>query len=513
MQNSGRTTVLCILDGFGLSAIPEGNAVSLATKPNIDKLLANCPNATLVTHGERVGLPPGHMGNSEVGHLNIGAGRVVRQWLAQIPDELKPGGILERSPVFLNFLSNVKNDNPIHLIGLFSNGGVHSDFPQCFQLVEGLERHGVNEIKLHIITDGRDTGPQDAINQIEILDKFLKDHPNCEVASISGRFYAMDRDKRWERTERAYRVIAEGVGPRTDSVAEWIQRSYARGITDEFIEPAVVRHSSSKKSINNAIFWNFRADRMRQLVSCVTQKQFEHFKRSEVPNASENYLTFTNYDPNFNLPFLFESKPIENHLGQVVSLAGLRQLRTAETEKYPHVTYFFNGGIESALTNEDRSMVPSPREVRTYDLKPEMSAFQVNQVVLDAISSSKYDLIVVNFANCDMVGHTGVLAAAIKAVETVDNCIENILSSLTQTNGQMLIIADHGNCEQMVNYEDGTPHTAHTTNPVPIILFGRSDIKSLATDGALCDVAPTILDLMDLKQPIQMSGRSLLLKR
>jgi 2,3-bisphosphoglycerate-independent phosphoglycerate mutase len=503
-------TVLCIVDGFGINPNPLGNAVLAATKPNFDRLFANYPHNTLVTHGVRVGLPEGYMGNSEVGHLNIGAGRVVLQWLYRISHELK-SGFLERSATFSQFSHAITPTAKIHLVGLYSDGGVHSYGEHLHILIDRLLILHPGEIVLHLITDGRDTAPQIAAQEVRTLLTFLETRPRCTIASVSGRFYAMDRDKRWERTKCAYDAIVGGIDEGTPKagIVKWIESAYQKGTGDEFLEPAVF----AQRPINDAdgvIFWNFRADRMRQLVAAMTQTNFDGFVRVAPSHAATRTLLFTNYNPTFKLPYLFEPITIEDHLGAVVSNAGLQQLRTAETEKYPHVTYFFNGGVETAWPGEERSLIPSPREVKTYDEKPEMSAFAVKDVVVNAILALRHDLIVVNFANCDMVGHTGVLAAATRAVEVVDQCVGEITKALDSVGGQMLLLADHGNCEQMIDYETGVPHTAHTTFPVPVLLYTKDTTAKLRGGGALCDVAPTILTMMNLPQPNAMTGRSLL---
>lgn len=500
-------TLLCILDGLGLNPNPKGNAVALARKPTIDNLMNTCPWTSLTTHGTRVGLPEGHMGNSEVGHLNIGAGRVVEQWLYRISKEFK-NGFLKNSELLSNFLSAIPETGAIHLVGLYSSGGVHSEASHLFDILDELLARNRKRIVLHLILDGRDTAPKVGKSDVEKLLHFVAKHPEIQIGSVSGRFFAMDRDKRWDRTEKAYAVIAKGAGPRFPNPINYITECYSKGSTDEFIEPVTVTPTPVGPN-DGVLFFNFRADRMRQLVAAFTEAEFNSFARSHPPIQSNQVLCMTEYDVRFGLPYLFENTPIDNHLGQVVSSANLKQLRTAETEKYPHVTYFLNGLDEILLLGESREMVPSPREVKTYDLKPEMSAAGVEEIVVNAINSEQFDLIVVNFANCDMVGHTGVLEAAIKAVETVDGCLGRILEALKTKNGQALIIADHGNAEQLIDYETGTPHTSHTTYPVPAILFGRTDIEKLRPGGALCDVAPTILKLMELPQPKEMTGLAL----
>ena len=503
-----KPTLLCILDGFGLNPNPVGNAVYQARKPVYDKLLATCPHATLVTYGERVGLPAGQMGNSEVGHLNLGAGREVEQWLLRISRALS-GPFLRDSQEYQNFLTATSSSKRIHVVGLYSTGGVHSHAEHLKLLLARLHQDvRAEEIVLHLISDGRDVSPTSFQRDLTDLLGELSKYPRCSIGSICGRFYAMDRDKRWERVQVAYEAITLGKGVVTDDLVGYVKASYERGVTDEFLEPAVTNPRPCAPD-DGYVFFNFREDRMREIVAALCVPDFSGFTRSAPLPAKERVLCFTDYDHSFHLPSLFSQVEIRNHIGEVVSKAGLRQLRVAETEKYPHVTYFFNGGIEKSYEGEERKLVPSPRDVKTYDQKPEMSAYGVAELVVEGIRSGTYDFIVVNFANCDMVGHTGVLEAGIEAVETTDTCLGQILTALDQAGGQAIIIADHGNAEQMINYEDGSPHTAHTTFPVPVIIVG-SEAKALRTDGALCDVAPTLLKMMKLPQPVEMSGKSLI---
>ncbi len=502
-----KPTLLCILDGFGLNPNSVGNAVALAKKPNFDSLWNHYPHATLTTFGEAVGLPDGQMGNSEVGHLNIGAGRCVEQWLLRISRALA-GPFLASSKEYQTFLTATKSSSTIHVVGLYSSGGVHSHLEHAKLLIKRLSADTTATIALHLISDGRDVSPSAFQTDLKDLEQFITSVPRVEIRSICGRFFAMDRDNRWERVRQAYDAIALGKGASVTDPKTYVSELYAKGTTDEFLDPGVVAHTPIEQG-DGFVFFNFRADRMREIVAALCNKTFSEFARSAPLPAPEQTLCFTEYDATFGLPVLFPQVDIKNHIGEVVARAGVKQLRVAETEKYPHVTYFLNGGIEKAYDGEDRQLVPSPRDVKTYDLKPEMSAPGVCELVVQGLRSNKYGLIVVNFANCDMVGHTGVVPAGVAAVEAVDGCLGEIMATLTSIGGQALIIADHGNAEQMINYADGTPHTAHTTFPVPVILVDYSEAVALRSDGALCDVAPTILKMMGIEQPVEMTGRSL----
>lgn len=523
--------LLCILDGIGLNPRTEANAVALARTPTLDRLFSQMPNTTLITHGARVGLPEGQMGNSEVGHLNIGAGRVVEQWLARVSNALRPGALSE-IPSWREFLSAVPEPHTIHVMGLWSDGGVHSHSEHLYLLLKALHAEHQGPIALHLITDGRDTAPQRAGTQRAELESVLASLPRVTVASLSGRYYAMDRDKRWERTKLAFGALVRSVDmPLSPSLSQAIESAYAQNLGDEFIPPTLIGERGathlSLRPQDGFLFFNFREDRARQIVRTIFDPSFIEFPRPAGfrPLPVAQVLCLTQYDESFKLPVLFPPQTIQLHLGEVLSRAGRTQLRVAETEKYPHVTYFLNGGEEAPFPGEERTLIPSPRDVATYDLKPEMSAHDVCAVVEDAIRSHRYDLIVVNFANGDMVGHTGVLEAAIKAVETVDGCLGSILRALSERHGAALILADHGNAEQMIDYETGTPHTAHTTFPVPLFLVdyrkeptlqGSSALPltgTLREGGALCDVAPTMLALMEIDQPNEMTGRSLLSPR
>lgn len=514
MTSHPRPTMLCILDGFGLNPNPEANAVFMAKKPCIDAIMKDNPHATLTTFGEQVGLPDGQMGNSEVGHLNIGAGRVVEQWLLRIERELH-GGKLGQHPMFQNFLAHTRDAKTIHLVGLFSDGGVHSHSHHLELLLQQLSASTDARLAIHLITDGRDTAPQSAQQMVnDFVERLPEIAPRAFIATMCGRFFAMDRDKRWERVQKAFDLIVSARGTRDAlTPAAALAASYAEGNNDEFVEPVAFNYTGVDRG-DGIIFWNFRADRMREIARALTNPELpDELVRSGVPFQIERTLAFTDYEPALKLPVLFGEQEITNHLGQVIAAHSLAQFRAAETEKYPHVTYFFNGGREEPCIGEERRVVPSPRDVKTYDLKPEMSAYGVAEAVCAAIRSQRYSFFVVNFANADMVGHTGVLSAAISAVQTVDSCLGEILAALAEVNGQAVIIADHGNCDQMIDYDTGVPHTAHTTHPVPIIVWHADpSVTGVATDGALCDVAPTVLELMGLAKPQEMTGRSLLVR-
>jgi 2,3-bisphosphoglycerate-independent phosphoglycerate mutase len=500
-------TVLLILDGVGLNPNPKGNAVAAANKPNFDKLWSTCAKTTLITYGERVGLPEGQMGNSEVGHQNIGAGRVVEQWLLRITRALKKG-FLSESPVYKKFAESTKNAKALHLLGLYSDGGVHSLDEHAKLLIEKVSDSFKGNIYIHLITDGRDTSPFRAGDQLPELVEFIKKFPRVKIATISGRYFTMDRDNRWERVEKSYQAIVNAKGEQAPDVVKYIQQSYEKKITDEFIEPAVVNSAPIAKD-DGIIFWNFREDRMREIVRAICIKDFNGFARGEPPIGEGHALGFTDYDHTFHLPALFEPIDIKLHLGEALAKEGIKQLRVAETEKYAHVTFFFNGGYESPYPGEDRTMVPSPKEVKTYDLKPEMSARGVTEAATSALQSGKYGFIVVNLANGDMVGHTGNIPAATKAIEVVDECLGEFIKSVTSVNGTLIVLADHGNSDQMINYETGLPHTAHTLHPVPFIVYGKNAPRKLSDGGALCDVAPTVLEIMGVKKPAEMTGNSL----
>ncbi|MEM6577651.1 MAG: 2,3-bisphosphoglycerate-independent phosphoglycerate mutase [Pseudomonadota bacterium] len=504
-MSAPKPVVLCILDGWGLSDVPEGNAPHLANTPCFDTLMDTCPHATLITHGPDVGLPPGQMGNSEVGHLNIGAGRVIEMDLRRI-DRAIDRGTFSHLPGMLRFANALQaTGGTAHVLGVLSDGGVHSHIGHMLATAEALLSHGL-PVAIHAFTDGRDVAPLSAKSFLEELRDGLA--PGAQIATVSGRYYAMDRDNRWDRVELAYQALVEGRGYTAETASEAIDNAYAKGRTDEFIKPRVLGSYEGMKDGDGILCLNFRADRAREILSAFADPGFDHFDVSNRPDfAIVSGFTEYSRDHNMYMDCIFPEQRPENTLSAWVAQHGLRQFHTAETEKYPHVTFFLAGGREAPEAGEERHMAPSPK-VATYDLQPEMSADDVTQALLSAIKE-RYDLIVVNYANPDMVGHTGEVAAAIKACEKVDTCLGQVVTALEAVGGAMVITADHGNCEVMIDPETGGPHTSHTTNPVPLIVFGAPENAKLRS-GRLADLAPTILSLMDLPKPTEMTGESLL---
>ena len=500
-----RPVMLAILDGWGWRDEDADNAVRQARTPNFDRLWTSCPHAFLHTSGKHVGLPAGQMGNSEVGHLNIGAGRLVMQDLPRIAEAIETGEI-ERAPALTGLSARLRQSGgTCHLMGLVSPGGVHSHQDHAAALARILADAGVPTV-VHPFTDGRDTPPRSAAADIARLQEALP--PVVSIATICGRYYAMDRDKRWDRVANAYRAIVEADGPHFPDAAAVIADAYAHDISDEFVVPAVVARFSGVRDGDGVLCFNFRADRVRGILSALLDPAFLGFaRRRSIRFAAAVGMTQYSKQLDTLLQTIFPPQSLKNVLGQVVADAGRTQLRIAETEKYAHVTYFLNGGREQPYRGEDRIMVPSPK-VATYDLKPEMSAPELTDKAIEAIGSGKYDLIVLNFANPDMVGHTGHLAAAIKAVETVDTGLGRITEAIRQAGGALFVTADHGNCEMMRDPETGGPHTSHTTNPVPVVMMGGGN--AALTEGRLADVAPTLLELMGLPQPAEMTGVSLM---
>ncbi|MGD1926731.1 MAG: 2,3-bisphosphoglycerate-independent phosphoglycerate mutase [Paracoccaceae bacterium] len=505
-----KPVILCILDGWGLRAETADNAVAQARTPNFDRIWSNEARSQLVAHGEDVGLPAGQIGNSEVGHTNIGAGRVVWMDLPKINNAIGDGRFFS-NPALVEFMTRMKaSGGTAHLIGLLSPGGVHAHQSHVVALAEILSRAGI-PVAIHGFLDGRDVPPKSARDQVAAFLADISGMPNTGIATICGRFHAMDRDKRWDRVEKAFRMLTDGEGTAAEGALAAIERSYAAGITDEFVEPVVLNDFAGMMDGDGLICWNFRADRAREILSALLDPAFTEFDVSARPDFVAT-LGMVSYSDRHDawMPAMFPPEEIVNTLGEWVAANGKRQLRLAETEKYPHVTFFLNGGIEAPDPGEDREMAPSPK-VRTYDMQPEMSAAEVTAKLTAGIRGG-YDLIVVNYANPDMVGHTGSLDAAIAACEAVDAGLAAALAALEETGGAMLVTADHGNCELMRDPVTGGPHTAHTTNPVPLVLvqYGDQALDCVLADGRLGDLAPTVLHLMDLEQPAEMTGRSLL---
>ena len=500
---------LIILDGWALNPRAEGNAIMMARTPTMDALTRTCPHATLVTWGESVGLPAGQMGNSEVGHLNLGAGRIVYQDLTRIDAAIRDGS-LARNEILRKTLERTKKRNStLHFIGLHSPGGVHSHIRHLHALLRIAADAGIPRLRVHAILDGRDVPPRSAKADLESTESVLREIGDGRIVTVCGRYYAMDRDKRWERTELAYRAIVLGEGLKAEGSVAALEQAYARGENDEFVMPTVVQRAGEEAGIargDTVIAYNFRPDRMRQLSRALADPAFDAFRRPRWP-LDLDYACMTSYDETFPYPVLFTDEPLRGTLGEVISREGIRQLRIAETEKYAHVTYFFNGSEEVPFEGEDRALIPSPK-VATYDLKPEMSASEVTDEAVRRLSDSTYGFFVLNYANADMVGHTGVIEAAVKAVETVDTCLGRLIEVVRRRSGTVLVTADHGNADQMVDYETGGPHTAHTMHPVPILLVGPATRQSLR-NGILADVAPTLLSLMGIPAPAVMTGKSL----
>jgi 2,3-bisphosphoglycerate-independent phosphoglycerate mutase len=508
-----KPVMLMILDGWGLRASETGNAVALARTPNLDRLLSEYPHTRLHVSGAAVGLPDGVMGNSEVGHLNIGAGRVVYQDLLRIDVAIENGSFYQ-NPAINHAFDHARNGpGALHLLGLVSDGGVHSHLHHLLTLLDMAKRKGLTRVFVHAILDGRDTAPDGGQAYVARVQAHMQQLQLGAIATICGRYYAMDRDTRWDRTQKAYQLLTQGTGiPETDPVAA-VKNAYARGETDEFVTPTVLVEKNRKplaciQDHDAVFFFNFRADRARQITRAFMQDEFNAFERQVRPKPSQ-FACMTQYEESFNLPVAFPPEHLDAILGDVLSRHGIRQLRIAETEKYAHVTYFFNGGEEDPFEHEERCLIPSPRDVPTYDHKPQMSAFEVTDEVLRRIASDRYDFMVLNFANMDMVGHTGVLEAAIQACETVDECVGRICTAIIRKGGVVLITADHGNAELMRD-DQGKIQTAHTTNPVRLVLVHPQKRKLHLKEGILGDIAPTILAIMDLPQPPQMTGQSLI---
>lgn len=512
---SKKPTVLMILDGFGLNKRTEGNAVANAKKPNIDALMKEYPFVEGNASGLAVGLPDGQMGNSEVGHLNMGAGRIVYQELTRITKEIEDG-VFFQNEALLKGMKNVKeNGSALHLYGLLSDGGVHSHITHLYGLLEMAKREGIDKVYVHCFLDGRDTAPTSGKGFVEALEAKMAELGVGEIATINGRYYAMDRDNRWDRVEKAYRAMTEGVGETAESAEAAMDATYAKDVTDEFVVPVVIQKNGAPVATiqdkDTIIFFNFRPDRAREITRAFCADDFDGFDRGARKDVT--YVCFTEYDVTIpNKDVAFHKVELKNTFGQFLADNGKTQARIAETEKYAHVTFFFNGGVEEPNPGEDRILVKSPK-VATYDLQPEMSAYEVCDRLVEAIKSDKYDVIIINFANPDMVGHTGIEAAAIKAIEAVDECVGRTVAALKEVDGQMFLCADHGNAEQLVDYETGAAFTAHTINPVPFILVNADPAYGLREGGCLADIAPTLIELMGMEQPEEMTGKSLLVRK
>ena len=505
-----KLTMLMILDGFGVNEKDEGNAVKIASIPNINQIMKENPNTIIHTSGLDVGLPEGQMGNSEVGHTNIGAGRIIYQDLAKITKSIEDGDFFSKVE-FVSAIENCKkNGSNLHIMGLLSDGGVHSHNRHLYGLLELAKRKDFENVYVHCFLDGRDTPPASAEGYITELENKMVEKGVGKIATLCGRFFAMDRDKRWERVNQAYNAMVKGEGEKYLSATAAIEESYQKEVFDEFVKPTVITNKAGEplatiKSGDSVIFFNFRPDRAREITRALVDKEFDGF---ETEKLDLSFVCMTSYDETMpNVEVAFRKEEIKNTFGEIVSRNGLKQLRIAETEKYAHVTFFFNGGEEKQYEGEDRILVSSPK-VETYDLKPEMSAFEVTEKVVEAINSEKYDCIIINYANPDMVGHTGNVDAAVKALEALDSCVKKVVDAVKAVNGTLLITADHGNSEQMVDYITGEPYTAHTTNPVPLIIIGAGNKK--VKEGKLADLAPTMLELMGLEKPEDMTGESLL---
>ena len=503
-----KQVVLVVIDGFGHREEREGNAIALANAPVWTRLWQRFPRTLLEASGRAVGLPAGQMGNSEVGHLNLGAGRVVKQDLVRITEAIEDGSFFTR-PAFVGACESVRaSGGTLHLMGLLGDGGVHALDEHLFALVDLAARQRVDRVAIHALLDGRDTMPMSGLEYMR--ETLARTQGRAKIASLGGRYFGMDRDRRWERVKKWYDASVRGVGPTVTDPVEAIRDAYHRGQTDEFIDPVVVQENGQPvapmRDGDALICFNFRSDRMRQILRALTDPGFDGFDTGARPAVS--VATMTSYDRTFSFPVGFAPFSMARIMAEVVSGAGMTMFRTAETEKYPHVTYFYNGGIEAPFAGEERELVASPK-VPTYDLQPEMSAAGVTDVLCRAIESGSYDFTLCNYANCDMVGHTGVFPAVIKAVETVDSCLARVVAAAEKAGARLLVTADHGNCEVMIDPKGGGPHTAHTTNPVPLVVVDPAGDRPLRNGGALCDVGPTILSMLGLDQPDEMTGRDL----
>jgi 2,3-bisphosphoglycerate-independent phosphoglycerate mutase len=501
-----------ILDGWGMAKPGVGNAVHLANTPNFDRLMKEAPHTSVCASGLCVGLPDGQMGNSEVGHLNIGAGRIIYQFLTKITKDIEDGTILENQTIKSAMADAAKNDKALHFMGLVSQGGVHSHVKHLYGFLRMAKDLGVKKAYIHVFLDGRDVAPNAGLEDVRNLEAEMKLIGLGEIATVSGRYYAMDRDNRWDRVELAYKAMVQGVGPTNESAVDTVSTSYEGKVFDEFVLPTVITKNGAPITTiedgDSVIFTNFRPDRAREITRAIVDETFTGFKREK--KVSPEYVCLTTYDATIeNVSVAYPPVSYKNTLGEYVASKGLKQLRIAETEKYAHVTFFFNGGVETPNVGEDRVLIPSPK-VATYDLQPEMSAVEVKDNAVERIRSGEYDLMILNFANPDMVGHTGIIDAAVKAVETVDACLGEVLAAIEEIGGKAIITADHGNSEQMLT-EKGDPMTAHTTNLVPAIFVGTGDVE-LREGGILADFAPTLLEMMNVEIPEEMTGKSLIKK-
>ena len=507
---SKKPVVLAILDGYGVSEFKEGNAIYTAKTPRMDEFMSKYPKSIIHASGLDVGLPDGQMGNSEVGHTNIGAGRIVYQELTRITKSINDGDFFENDALVKACQNCKENDSSLHLMGLLSDGGVHSHFEHLLGLINMAKKSGLKKVYIHCFMDGRDVSPTSGIDFVKSLVEKIRDTQCGEIATVMGRYYSMDRDNRWERVEMAYNAMVKGEGNFSTSAVTAIENSYNDGKTDEFVIPTVITKDGKPvgtiKENDSVVFFNFRPDRAREISRTIVDENFDGFKREFFKTF---FVCMTQYDASMpNVHVAFKPQKLENTLGEYLSSKGLNQLRIAETEKYAHVTFFFNGGVERVYENEDRILVNSPK-VATYDMKPEMSAYEVTDKLLEALDTDKYDVVILNFANCDMVGHTGDMDAAVKAVEAVDECIGKVVDKVNEKNGIILITADHGNAEQMTDPNDKSVFTAHTTNVVPFIAIGLDEgIK--VENGRLADLAPTVLDILGLDIPSEMTGKSLI---
>ncbi len=515
-MRGSKPTVLLILDGYGINENPEGNAIAMAKTPVMDGLMKDYPFVKGNASGLAVGLPDGQMGNSEVGHMNMGAGRIVYQELTRITKSIEDGDFFTNEGLMAAIYNCKEKNSALHMYGLVSDGGVHSHITHIYGLLELAKRNGLDKVYVHCFLDGRDTPPESGIDFVQQLEDKMKELGVGKIATISGRYYAMDRDNNYDRVEIAYNALTKGEGNKANSAHECMEQSYKDGKTDEFVIPTVIMKNGAPvatiKDGDSIIFYNFRPDRAREITHCFCDDDFDKFNRGR--RLDVKYVCFTDYDPLIpNKEIAFKKVLLTNTFGEWLAAKGMKQARIAETEKYAHVTFFFNGGVEQPNEGEDRVLVNSPKDVPTYDLKPQMSAPEVCEKICDAITSQKYDVVVANFANPDMVGHTGVIPSAVKAIEVVDECVGKVVDALKSVNGTMFICADHGNADMMIDYETGEPWTAHTTNPVPFILVNYDPAYTLKENGCLADIIPTLIECMGEEKPAEMTGTSLLIKK